>query len=304
VRIKKTAIVGMGALGLMYGEHIRNRQGKESVCFVMDSERYYKNKNKVFTVNGKSQDFLLADSASATPADLVIVATKYNDLESALDTMQNLIGDRTVIMSVLNGISSEEVIAARYGELNLVHSVAIGMDAVREENELYFSKMGRLQIGAMHENQLPALKAVQEFFDLIEMPYSVEKDIRHALWAKFLLNVGINQTCMVFDTTYGGALKNEEFFQTMKKAMFEVIAVAQKEGINLTEQDYDSYIKILHTLNPDGYPSMRQDALTRRASEVDLFAGTVLKIAAKHNLSVPVNEFYYNRIKEIEAGYQ
>ena len=47
-----------------------------------------------------------------------------------------------------------------------------------------------------------------------------------------------------------------------------------------------------------------QDAIARRKSEVELFAGTVLRLAAKHGLPAPVNAFYYRRIREIEAGYR
>ena len=51
-------------------------------------------------------------------------------------------------------------------------------------------------------------------------------------------------------------------------------------------------------------PSMRQDALSRRCSEVELFAGTVLRLAKKHGILVPANEFLYERIQEIEKDYQ
>ncbi|MBR2038758.1 MAG: ketopantoate reductase family protein, partial [Lachnospiraceae bacterium] len=56
-------------------------------------------------------------------------------------------------------------------------------------------------------------------------------------------------------------------------------------------------------LKPDGYPSMRQDAIAHRATEVELFAGTIMKIAAKHGIEVPANTAYYQKIKEIEAKY-
>ena len=61
-------------------------------------------------------------------------------------------------------------------------------------------------------------------------------------------------------------------------------------------------MKILRSLNPEGIPSMRQDALAGRPSEVELFAGTMLRIAKKHSIEVPVNRKYYNRIKEMESS--
>ena len=108
---------------------------------------------------------------------------------------------------------------------------------------------------------------------------------------------------MVYDTTYAGALNTKEAFDAMSGAMREVVAVAQREGIRLTQDDIDKYIGILRTLKPDGYPSMRQDALAGRKSEVELFAGTVIRLAARHGIPVPVNELYYERIREMEADF-
>ena len=61
-------------------------------------------------------------------------------------------------------------------------------------------------------------------------------------------------------------------------------------------------MEILRCLNPEGTPSMRQDALAGRPSEVELFAGTMLRIAAQHGIDVPVNRRYYNTIIKMEKG--
>jgi len=125
----------------------------------------------------------------------------------------------------------------------------------------------------------------------------------HTMWGKFLLNVGINQTCMVYDTTYSGALTDACASKDMFAAMREVIAIAGPEGVVLTEEDFNYYLGVLKTLNPEGYPSMRQDAMAKRKSEVDMFAGTVIEIAKKHGISVPVNEKYYRIVQEMESKY-
>ena len=304
MEIHKVAIVGMGALGLMYGEQIQKSLGKDHISFVMDSARYQHHKAETYTVNGVPQDFVLVDAAEATPVDLVIVATKASGLESALDVMAGLVTEHTILISVMNGISSEQILAERFGDRNLVHCVAIGMDAMRDGQTLNYINQGKLQIGILKDEQKPALAALCQFLDRVGLAYSVENDILHALWGKFLLNVGINQACMVYETTYAGALTTPHIFETMSAAMHEVITIAAKEGIHLTEQDFEQYIKILHTLKPDGYPSMRQDALARRKSEVELFAGTVLQLAAKHQVPAPANTFFYQRIQELEAGYK
>ena len=303
MEIKTVAIVGMGALGMLYGEQLQKVLPAGAVRFVMDEERFKRHKNDKYEVNGVEQSFTLQSVAQAEPVDLVIVATKFSGLNEALEEMQGLVGPQTIIFSVLNGISSEEYIKERYGDDNLLYCVALGMDAVREGTSLTYQHKGILKLGMLAKKQRPALAAVMALLEKAGIQYVIEEDILHALWAKLLLNVGINQTCMVYETNYGGAFTNEEARQDMFAAMHEVITVAQREGIKLTEADFEGCVKVLCGLSPEGLPSMRQDAMSKRKSEVELFAGTIIRLGAKHNLPTPVNQRYYDIIKAMEAKY-
>ena len=303
MEIKTVAIVGMGALGMLYGEQLQKVLPAGAVRFVMDEERFKRHKNDKYEVNGVEQSFTLQSVAQAEPVDLVIVATKFSGLNEALEEMQGLVGPQTIIFSVLNGISSEEYIKERYGDDNLLYCVALGMDAVREGTSLTYQHKGILKLGMLAKKQRPALVAVMALLEKAGIQYVIEEDILHALWAKLLLNVGINQTCMVYETNYGGAFTNEEARQDMFAAMHEVITVAQREGIKLTEADFEGCVKVLRGLSPEGLPSMRQDAMSKRKSEVELFAGTIIRLGAKHNVPTPVNQRYYDIIKAMEAKY-
>lgn len=303
MEIKTVAIVGMGALGMLYGEQLQKVLPAGAVRFVMDEERFKRHKNDKYEVNGVEQSFTLQSVAQAEPVDLVIVATKFSGLNEALEEMQGLVGTQTIIFSVLNGISSEEYIKERYGDDNLLYCVALGMDAVREGTSLTYQHKGILKLGMLAKKQRPALAAVMALLEKAGIQYVIEEDILHALWAKLLLNVGINQTCMVYETNYGGAFTNEEARQDMFAAMHEVITVAQREGIKLTEADFEGCVKVLRGLSPEGLPSMRQDAMSKRKSEVELFAGTIIRLGAKHNVPTPVNQRYYDIIKAMEAKY-
>ena len=293
----------MGALGLLYGSYIADHAGNDTVSFIVSDARKQRYRDKIFTENGKVVDFAVESEELATPADLVIVAVKYNDLKSALDTMRNCVGSHTVIMSVMNGISSEKIIAGRYGKSNIVYTVAQGMDAVKIGDDLTFSQMGKLHIGMPAGSDDAPLREVISYFDRIGMPYVVEKDIVLRMWSKFMLNVGINQTCMAFETDYAGCLAPGEAHDVMIDAMQEVRAVAAAEGVNIAEEEVEKYLDIVRTLRPDSIPSMRQDSLQKKKTEVDMFAGTVMELAEKHNIAVPANEFLFYRAKQIEAAY-
>lgn len=300
--IKNITIVGMGALGLLYGSMMA--AGGAQVRYVVDAERYVRYQDMEVTCNGELFRYQLVKDTEAEPADLVLTAVKGTGLAAALDTMAGCVGPETVILSVLNGISSEEILGERFGKEKIIHSVAQGMDAMKFGNSLQYTQTGRLHIGLAPGECADNLEAVKAFFDRTGVGYVEEDDILRRMWSKFMLNVGVNQTCMVYGTTYGGVLADGEPNRTMISAMREVIALAGAEGIALNEQDLNQYIDIIGTLSPDGTPSMGQDRINRKPSEVELFAGTVIRLAEKHGLYVPVNRFLYERVQEIEKEYR
>lgn len=301
--INNTTIVGMGALGMLYANLIQSTPGSPAVCFAANSERVEKYKGMRFTVNGTEVFFRVTDAGAGSPADLVILAVKYTALEAALESMAPFVGPDTTIISVMNGITSEQIIGERFGAEKVIGSVAQGMDAVKFDGALTYTMPGELRIGLLSGGSPGRLEALKEFFNRAGIAYTVEEDMNYRLWSKFMCNVGINQTCMAYETTYGGVLAPGKAHETFLGAMQEVVSLANLEGIPLSEADVMSYEALLNTLSPSGMPSMRQDGIAHRCSEVEMFSGTVRALAAKHKLAVPVNDWLYTTIKEMEAGW-
>lgn len=302
--IQTTAIIGMGALGLLYADRIVKARGQEGTVFILDDERMEKYKGRKFTINGEEKEFAVVAASAMKPVDLVIVAVKYNGLPSAIETMKSCVGKDTIILSVMNGIDSEEMIAETYGKEHLIYTVAQGMDAMKFGDALNYTKEGELRIGVVEEYQKKNLTAVKEYFEDIQMPYTLEDDILKRMWGKFMLNVGVNQTCHAYETTYSGVLtEGSEENRIFTGAMDEVIQLSQAVGINLSQEDAEYYKKIIATLKPDGVPSMRQDGIAKRKTEVEMFAGIVRKLAKKHGIATPVNDLLYDKIKKIEEAY-
>ena len=304
MNIERIAIVGMGALGVLYGDYLTEHLGRERVGFVVNAERRERYGRTETSANGHRCDFRLIDAnETGNPADLVIFAVKATALDQAMEDAAGQIGPNTVLLSVLNGITSERLLEQRFGGKNVVYCVAQGMDAVKLGGALTYTVMGQLCIGVPSEEKLPALDAVCALFDRIGMPYSREEDILHRLWGKFMLNVGVNQVVMVFEGTYGTIQAPGRPREMMIAAMREVLELSKYEGVKLTEDDLNFYVELMNTMSPQGMPSMRQDGLAHRRSEVELFSGTVCRLAKKHGLSVPVNEWLYARVREMEAAY-
>lgn len=307
-RIRRVSIVGMGALGVLYGDFFANALGKENVTFLADSARVERYGNTSVFCNGREWNFCVRDGALPDPrgaAQLLIFAVKATALEAAIETVRNQVGEETIILSVLNGITSESVIGEALGKEHVLCCVGQGMDAVKLGNKLTYSRMGQICIGIPEDEAYkePMLKAVTDLFDETGLPYTREPDILRRLWCKWMLNVGVNQVVMVTQGTYGTVQKPGKDRQMMMAAMAEVVALAKKYQIQVTDEDLQSYVELIDTLSPDGMPSMRQDGLAGRQTEVELFAGAVIRKAEACGLDVPVNRELYRRVKEMEAEY-
>ena len=301
---ENVTLIGMGALGTLFASILQESLPPESVTFLMDTERYEKYHGWPVLVNGTPTYFNMVTPDRAKPADLVIVSTKATGLPAALDTLETSVGPDTIIISAINGVTSEEILSRRFGREKVIHAVAQGMDAAFFSGKLTYRIRGCFCIGITDPSMQEKLDALSAFFDRTNFPYKVEQDILHRIWSKFMLNVGINQTCMVCETGYGGATKPGSFeLMLMVSAMREAKLVAQAEGISLTEEDLTGYVELMRSLTPDSMPSMAQDRIRKKPSEVEIFSGTVRTIAAKHGIIVPVNDYLYNKVKEIEAAY-
>lgn len=294
-------IIGMGALGILFGDILTASLGRDAVTFLADEQRIQKYRQDGVFCNGRACDFQMSNQASC--ADLLIFAIKGNGLYDAMESAKSAVGENTIILSLLNGISSEEILAQYFPKGHIVHCIAQGMDAVKLGNKLTYSHKGELRIGTPDPALSPFVERATEILKCGGVPYVVEEDILHRLWSKWMLNVGVNQIVMVNEGTYGTVQCPGEPRDTMIAAMREVVKLSEYAKTGVTEDDLTFYVNLLDTLDPNGMPSMRQDGIAHRYSEVELFAGTVIKKAEQYGVSVPVNQMLYRRVKEMEAAY-
>ncbi len=306
MEIKNVSIVGMGSLGLIFGSFLYDKIGKENVEYIVDKARAEIPEYGHRIINGKEYNFnVVSEDDEKHKADLIIFAVKSTALEEAIKIVKNRVGQSTIMISLQNGINSEEVISKVYGSGNVLYTIAEGMDPIRDKNTLNYKKMGYLRTGTdTNENgKRDRLDILLKFFDSIDFPYIYEEDVKHRLWSKFMLNVGVNQVVMINEGNFDSIQSPGPQRDLVIAAMREVMDLAKEENINLTEEDFKFYLNLVDSLDPNGMPSMRFDGLHKIRSEVDIFAGTVLKLGKKHGIDTPVNKEIYNKIKEIEADY-
>ena len=137
-QIRTSALIGLGALGILFGRKM------PGVQVIADEARIARYAAQPVVCNGEECRFSYVTPAQGNPVDLLLVAVKATVLDQAIADMKNFVGPDTVILSVLNGITSEEHIETAYPGRTL-WSVAIGMDATRSGRTLVFNQAGKIQ---------------------------------------------------------------------------------------------------------------------------------------------------------------
>ena len=304
-KIKSIAIIGAGAMGAAYASMFADA-GSFNLFFLARGARYRRLQETPLCVNGKPYAILARQPEEVKePVDLVVVALKHHHLPEALADIKAVIGPETTILSVMNGLESEEIIGAVCGMDKMVYAIAVGIDAVHEGNDFSYARPGRIIFG---KGPLPdddgRVARLREALTRAAIPHEVPVDMMRVMWWKFMINVGINQASAVLGAPYGVFQSSAHALAFMKLLMQEVVMLAGKVAINLNRQDLDDWLSVLLTLAPEGKTSMLQDIEAKRKTEVEIFAGRVVSLGIEHGVPTPVNQTILHIIKALEERNQ
>ncbi len=301
--IKNVLICGIGAVGSIYADKIY-KFSPDNLKILVDKERLERYSKSPMVFNGKELkfDYVLPEN-SDFKADLIIIATKFDGLHSAIQNIKNFIKEDTVILSLLNGVTSEAIIAKEYGWNKLLLSYFIGHSAMREGRFITQDGVGKIVFGSKDSDKTNETR-VKNYFDKVGIDYQIPEDMLHALWLKYMMNVSTNQPSALLRMTFGEMNANDKFLELAKKLMQEVQAVAKAEGVKNTDIMIDEAMYALSKMIPDGKTSMFQDVLAGRKTEVEMFAGTMIEFGKKHNIPVPYNKFMYEMFGIIHKNFE
>lgn len=302
-KIESAALIGLGALGILFGWPMQCHTPGGKFAVIADAGRIRRYQAEPTVFNGETCHFHYVTPEQGSPADLVLVAVKATALTDAAQQIRPFVGPDTVILSVINGITSEEYLDGLYPG-HVLWSVALGMDATRDGRSLVCKTPGCLQLGERDGSVTPRLRAAADYLSGCGIAVEVCTDILYKQWHKLMMNDGLNQAAAVFDLTYGGLRRPGPARDKMMQAMHEVVAVAHREGIALPDDAPETWLReMMPRFAADAMPSMRQDVLAHRPTEVEQFAGVIRRLGRKHGVPTPVNDFFYQRLREIEQRW-
>lgn len=300
--IKKVLICGIGAIGSIYANYI-NQYDSKSLKILVDEKRLEKYTKAPQIFNGKplNLEYVLAQNTDYK-ADLIIIATKLDGLDEAVKNIKNFVKEDTIIMSLLNGVTSEERIAQIYGWKHTLLSYFIGHSAMRKDNNITYDGHGYLVFGIKDAEQtdIEDIETVKNYFDKIKIPYKTPENMMRSYWTKFMLNVGVNQPSAIMRFTFGQMQNNEKFKQLAQNIFREVQTIAEGYGISDTEGMVEECMESLGKMMSEGKTSMLQDIEAGRKTEVDMFAGVIIELGKKYNIPTPYNKVMKEMIEALQ----
>jgi 2-dehydropantoate 2-reductase len=302
MEINKVALVGAGAVGsyVIWG---LSKCDDVSFGVIADGERAQRLRDEGIEINDEVYHPQVWTPEEAKGADLIIVALKYGALPGALDDIAAAVGENTTVMSIMNGVDSEEIIAERIGQEHMLYSL-IRVTSARKGHSVHFNP--DVTIGIIYgEAQAPydseRVQAIARLFDKTTIKYRVTEHIMPEIWVKFRLNVCNNLPQAILGAGVG-CYKDSEHMKAIRKGLrSELEAIAKAKGIDMDAAFNYSKQGVQNGCGTQASRySTLQDLDAKRHTEIDMFSGAIMRMGQELGIPTPYNEYTYHMIKALE----
>ena len=296
MKIRSVAVLGAGAVGSYVIWGLSQRQDIR-LGVIAEGERNRRLQQGGCTINGRVYRPQVWTPEQAQGVDLLIVALKYGALPGALDSIRRAVGENTIVMSLMNGVDSEEIIGSRVGAEHLLHSL-IKVASHKEADGYHFDPEHTVGIiyGELEPPyDSPRVQAVQELFAASGTRATVTEHIREEMWSKFRLNVCNNLPQAILGAGVGCYRDSQHMKAISDGLRRELETIAAAKGIDLT-----GFAGKGCAVMPGTRYSTLQDLDAGRHTEIDMFSGALVRMGRELDIPMPYNEYTYHMIKALE----
>ena len=227
--IKNIAMIGMGAIGSVYGKYLYDKYDND-FAVIAGGTRAQKLESGGVSVNGQVfYPKVIVPEEKRWKADLLLVCVKNEQLDDALVDVKNIVGTNTIILSLLSGVSAVSKIESVFPDNITLSGMAIGLDVAREDSTIVSNALGKMDIsgsnGKFVEEQVAAVKAC---LGDAGIDSEVLNDANSQMWKRWLFNIGVNQVASVLGLKYGQIEKVPMAVGLMRLVMQEAIGVTNE----------------------------------------------------------------------------
>jgi 2-dehydropantoate 2-reductase len=302
----KIAILGAGAMGSFFGGVLAESAHAVTLLDIDADHLDAIRRDGLRLVNG-SQDRRITNLAVSQPElfrstpDLLVVFTKSLHTRTALASVKHVIGPETFVLTLQNGLGNVEAISEFVRPERLLIGVTtwpadkLGAAHVASHGE------GKIRMMSADGVRRPLGDAVAQALDAAGLNCTVDDNVWSAIWEKVAFNAALNSLCAVSGCTVDQLGRLPDGAALALKIVGEVLAVARAKGIPVDPQR--GARTVLHAIETHhGHkPSMLQDVLARRRTEIESINGAVVTAARELDVPVVHTETLLQLVRLVEA---
>jgi len=310
----KIVIVGPGAMGCLFGGFL-SLSGQEVWFLDKSLERAGVLQKKGILIEGISGRHQIKIKIAAQPndigvAELVIVCVKSYDTSGVVQSLLNIVGEKTIVFTLQNGLGNVEIISRCAEQSKILAGVTSEGATLLDTGRIKHAGRGTTVLGWIQPGNSSSdfdrdsmLKCIVDALSKAGFEIKTANNIEDFIWNKLVVNAGINALTAITRLNNGRLVEFESARNIMHKAVKEALAVASAKGISLTFTDAIAGVEEVCRATAGNVSSMLQDVLRNKRTEIEAINGAVIREAEKLKLAVPVNTVLTELVKTIEDSY-
>jgi 2-dehydropantoate 2-reductase len=298
----RIAVMGTGAVGGYFGARLA--AAGQNVAFIARGshlEAMRKEGLKVKSAQGDLhiRSLFTRDPSEVGPVDAVLFCVKSYDTEDAAAKLTPMVGAKTVILSLQNGVDNPDKIAARYGKARTLAGVVYLGALVSDPGVIRHSAGGRIVLGDVDGEASDPARRVEQILSGAQISCAVSAEIRKVMWTKLVWNAPFCALACLGRATVKEIIESESLRKLAAECMEEVREAARSTGIELAPSVVEETFKFSQGLG-DFKPSMLQDLEAGKPLEYEALNGIVVALLAQKGKRAPINEASYAVLKFLD----
>ena len=299
--MKNVLMVGAGSVGGFFGAHLAKQN--QDVSFLLRPRTLQAVKERGLTIRSAAGTFTVRPRAAADPRelpkpDLVILSVKAYDLDEVLDQLSPVLSEQTVLLTLQNGVDTEDRILARIHHDCVVGGVAYIYSKIVEPGVIEHYKRGSVAIGELMGHRSERVQAIASVFQQAGIPCQLVEDVRRTKWEKMCWNCVFNPLTVLINDRIAKALDHPQMLEVIRQIVDEVVAVAAACKVPLTGDMSAKVVRWSQEIR-DIHTSMYDDWKAGRPTEIDYLNGYIVQRAREWGIPTPLNEALAVMIKVI-----
>ena len=229
--------------------------------------------------------------------DWVLCAVKAWQVGEAAEAMKPMVGPRTTVLPLQNGVEAADQLTSVLGKEAVVGGAAwIAAHVVSPGLIRHPAIEPRVALGELGGPPSPRVQAMRDAFDRAGVAVEASADIRAVLWTKLLFISSISGVGAVARAAAGEVREVPETRALLAAAMREVEAVARALGVTLAPDVVEKTLAFVDGMPPATTASMQRDIWDGRPSELEAQNGAIVRLGRQAGVPTPTHAFLYSAL--------